>query len=78
MKAQYDRYIRPQSFNEGDVVLTYDQKHDMLGAGKLESMWHGPYVISHVLEKGAYELMHYDGIPLGESCNRLYLKRYYA
>ena len=49
MKSQYDRSIQPCSFNEGDLVLTYDQKHDKLGAGKLESMWHGNYIISRVL-----------------------------
>ena len=43
------------SFNEGDPVLTYDHKHDKLGAGKLDSMWCAPYTISCVLEKGAYE-----------------------
>ena len=66
MKIQYDRTFQPHSFNEGDVVLTYDQMHDNLGAGKLKSMWHGPYIVNHVLEKGAYELVDYDGIPLGE------------
>ena len=49
MKVQYERTIQPRSFNEGDMVLTYDQKHDKLGAGKFESMWHGPYIINHVL-----------------------------
>ena len=49
------------------MVLTYDQKHDKLGGGKLESMWHGCYIVSPVLEKGVYELMDYDGIPLGET-----------
>ena len=78
MKVQYDRTIQPRSFNEGDSVLTYDQKHDKLGACKFESTWHGPYIVSHVLEKGAYELVDYDGIPLGEPRNGLYLKRYYA
>ena len=53
MKAQYHRTIQPRSFNEGYLVLTYDQKHDKLGAGKFESMWHGPYIINHILEKGA-------------------------
>ena len=24
MKSQYDRIIQPHSFNEGDMVLTYD------------------------------------------------------
>ena len=78
MKAQYNIYVQPHSFNEGDLVLTYDQKHDNLGVRKLEPMWHGPYIISRVLEKGTYELMDYDGIPLGEPRNGLYLKRYYA
>ena len=78
MKVQYDGTVQPHSFNEGDLVLTYDQKHDKLGASKFESMWHGLYIASHVLEKGAYELVDYDGIPLGEPQNRLYLKRYYA
>ena len=51
MKSQYGRSIQPLSFNEGDLVLTYDQKHDKLGVGKFESMWHMPYIISRVLEK---------------------------
>ena len=28
MKIQYDRTVQPRSFNEGYMVLTYDQKHD--------------------------------------------------
>ena len=78
MKVQYDRTVQPRSFNEGDLVLTYDQKHGKLGVGKFESMWHEPYIISCVLEKGAYELVDYDGIPLGEPRNGIYLKIYYA
>jgi hypothetical protein len=49
------------AFAEGDLVLVYDQDHDKLGAGKLEPMWHGPYIIKHVLHRGAYELVDYDG-----------------
>jgi hypothetical protein len=65
-------------FAEGDLVLVYDQDHDKLGAGKLEPMWHGPYIIKHVLQRGSYELVDYDGIPLNEPHNGLYLKKYYA
>ena len=78
MKSQYGRSIHPRSFNHGDLVLTCEQKHDKMGAGEFESMWHGPYSVSHVLEKGAYDLVDYSGIPLGYPCNELYLKRYYA
>ena len=49
-----------------------------LGKWKFESMWYGPFIISKVLEKGAYELVDYDGIPLGQPRNGLYLKRYYS
>ena len=65
-------------FNEGDLALTYDQRHDKLGKGKFESMWYGPFIVSKVLEKEPYELVDYDGIPFGKPRNGLYLKRYYA
>ena len=78
MKSQYNRTVHLDSFNEGDMVLTYDQKHDKMGAGKFESMWHKTYIISRVLEKGSYELVDYDGISLGEPRNGIYLKRYYT
>ena len=78
VKAQYDKSFQPCAFNEGDLFLTCDQRHDKLGKGKFESMWYGPFIVSKVLEKGAYELMDYDGIPLEQPRNGLYLKRYYA
>ena len=41
-------------------------------------MWRGPYVVKRVLEKGAYELVDYEGTTLEEPRNGLYLKKYYA
>ena len=41
-------------------------------------MWNDPYIINRVLEKGAYEFIDYDGIPLGEPQNGFYLKRDYT
>ena len=78
VKVQYDKSIQPRVFNKGDLLLTYNQRYDKLGKGKFESMWYNPFVISKVLEKGAYELMDYDGIPSEQPRNGLYLKRYYA
>ena len=78
VKAQYEKSIQPHIFNEGDLVLTYDQRHDKLGKGKFESMWYGPFIVSKVLEKGAYELVEYDRIFFEQPRNSLYLKRYYA
>ena len=48
------------------------------GAGKFNPMWHGPYIFKCVLEKGTYELVHYEGTALAEPRNGLYLKKYYA
>ena len=78
VKAQYDKFVQPRVFNEGRLVLTYDQRHDELGKGKFEYMWYSPFVVSKVLEKGAYEIIDYDGIPFRKPCNGLYLNRYYA
>jgi hypothetical protein len=78
VKAQYDKHVKPHVFSEGDFVLLYEQDQDMLGAEKFKPMWRGPYIVRRVLEKGAYELVDYDGIPLSEPRNGLYLKKYYA
>ena len=51
-KAQYDRKFQPRTFHEGDLVLVYDQPHDVLGHGKFDSLWLGPYIISKDLSKG--------------------------
>jgi hypothetical protein len=53
VKAQYDKIIRPRVFFEGDLVLLYDQPdHENLRDGKFDPMWHGPYIVKRVLEKG--------------------------
>jgi hypothetical protein len=36
------------------------------------------YIIKCVLQKVSYEIIDYDGIPLSEPRNRLYVKKYYA
>ena len=78
IKAQYDQHVQPRIFSEGDLVLLYDQEADVIGKGKFEPLWHGPYIFKRVLAKDAYELVDYDGIPLAQPLNGLYLKRYYA
>jgi hypothetical protein len=70
--------FHPRVFSEGDLVLVYDQDKDALGAGKFNPLWHGPYIVRHVLEKGAYKLVDYEGNVFPEPRNGLYLKKYYA
>ena len=74
VKVQYDKSIRLRRFSEGDLVLFWDQAKETLGAGKFNPMWK----FKCVLEKGAYELVDYEGTTLAEPRNGLYLKNYYA
>ena len=78
IKKRYDRAVKPCTFSEGDLVLVYDQDKDALGAGKFEPLWYGPYIVSKVLEKGAYDLVDYEGNKLARPRNGLYLKQYFA
>ena len=78
VKVQYDKSVHPRRFSEGDLVLLWDQAKEPLGAGKFNPMWHGPYVVKCVLEKGAYELVKYEGTTFVEPRYGLYLKKYYA
>ena len=41
-------------------------------------MWHGPYIVKLVFERGTYELVDYEVTTLAEPRNGLYLKNYYA
>ena len=78
VKVQYDKFVCPRAFSEGYLVLLWDQPKEPLGVGMFNPMWHGPYVVKRVLEKGAYELLDYEGTALAEPRNELYLKKYYA
>jgi hypothetical protein len=78
VKVKYDKFVFPQQYVEGDLVLLYNQAKEPLGEGKFKPMWHGPYIVRRVLEKGAYELEDYEGNMLAKPRNGLYLKRYYV
>ena len=51
VKAQYDKFVKPRIFFEGDLVLVYDQANDTLLEGKFVSMWQEPYIIKCVFAK---------------------------
>jgi hypothetical protein len=77
-KATFDHHVNLRSFNEDDLILSYDITHDTLSHGKFELLWHGTYIIQHFLTKGAYILASPEGHPLKEPVNELYLKKFYA
>ena len=45
IKVQYDKFVHPRKFIEGDLVLLWDQAKEPLGAGKFNPIWHGPYIV---------------------------------
>jgi hypothetical protein len=52
MKNYHSRRLRPRSFQVGDLVLRLTQNsHE-----KLELPWLGPYIITEVIEGGAYSI----------------------
>jgi len=67
VKAHFDQTIYPRTFSKGDLTLLYDQDNDKLGTVKFKTMWHGPYIIKCVLQKGAYEVVDYDGNALSQT-----------
>ena len=56
------------------MVILWDQPKEPLGGGNFNPVWHGPYIVKHVLEKGAYELVDYEGMTLADPRNGIYLK----
>ena len=78
VRAHFDQSVSPHSFVEGDLVLLYDQSHDNMGASKFQPMWHRPYIVKCVLQNGAYEFIDYEGHPMDQPRNGLYLKKYYS
>jgi hypothetical protein len=76
VKVQHDNSISPQQYDEGDLVLFYDQAKEPLGVSIFNPMWHGPYIMRCVLENGSYELEYYEGNVLEKLRNWLYLKIY--
>lgn len=66
VKTHFDQTVSPNNFSEGDLVLLYDRTNHKLGTRKLEYMWHGPYIVKFVLQKGTYELFDYEGNALSQ------------
>jgi len=75
-KCQYDRSICPLFFYKCDLVLVYDQDKHPLGVIKFKPMWFIPFIVKKFLEKGAYQLVDFEGNALSKPINGLYLKKY--
>ena len=74
----YDKRVKPKSYKPGDLglkklmPLRKDPSH-----GKLGPNWEGPYIISHIIRPGNYELQTDEGKTLPHSRIAEHLKRFY-
>ena len=75
LKNYHSRRLRPRSFQVGDLVLRLNQDR----TEKLESPWLGPYVVTEVIEGGAYRIKDKKtGVPEKNPWNVAQLRRFYA
>ena len=52
LRRFHARHVRSRTFHEGDLVLQVDQQW----SHKLAPAWEGPFVVTKVLNNGAYHL----------------------
>ncbi|KAL2228384.1 UNVERIFIED_CONTAM: Retrovirus-related Pol polyprotein from transposon 17.6 [Sesamum indicum] len=76
MTRNYNRRVRPRSFQVSDLVLKKVEvsKH----VGKLDQTWEGPYKVVEVRRKGTYTLQDLEGKNLPRPWNVHNLKKFYA
>ncbi|KAL0439228.1 UNVERIFIED_CONTAM: hypothetical protein Slati_2405800 [Sesamum latifolium] len=76
MINSYNKRVKSRSFQVGDLVL---RRADALKPiGKLDPTWEGPYKVTSIIRKGAYELEDPEGRPLPRPWNIHNLKKYFT
>ena len=78
MKEIFDRRMKPDDFQLGDVVFFWDAPHEEKGKhGNFDHMWMGPYNISAFRGKNSYLLEEMEGdLVFGAPINGRFLKHY--
>ena len=78
MANQYNRHVKPQAFQAGDLVLRRVFKNMAdVAAGKFQLNWESPYTIVKVGAVRSYALDKLDGTPVLRMWNAMHLKKYY-
>lgn len=80
MAGAFNRRVKFRSFGIGDLVLTIRRPIviNRKTQGKFESKWEGPYVITKVFPKGAYELSNHDGRIVYACVNGKFVKKFFT
>lgn len=78
MKKFFDRKVKIDDFQLGNLVLKWDARFEDKGKhGKFDHLWQGPYTISAFSSENAYFLQDSNGnaVTLGP-VNGIFLKHY--
>ncbi|KAI3465894.1 hypothetical protein Pfo_022557 [Paulownia fortunei] len=76
IRVGYSRKVKIRNFQVGDLVL---RRADALKqTGKLEANWEGPYKVTRVIARGAYELEDVRGNKIPRPWNICHLKKFYT
>lgn len=77
VKRIFDRKSRSRKFMVGDLVLLWDKRREPKGAHKkFDSLWIGPFKITHEYGPNTFRLAYPDGTPLPIPYNGKDLKLY--
>ena len=78
MMNLYNRWVRPRTFQAGDLVLRRVFKNTVdPEAGKFQPDWEGSYTTVKVGAAGSYALNKLDGTLVPRMWNATHLKRHY-
>ena len=80
MKKIFDRRAKLDDFQQGDLVLKWDARHEDKGKHrKFDHLWRGPYLITKNHGNNSYSLQGFDGDPFSARLvNGRCLKHYIA
>jgi hypothetical protein len=80
IKQAFDRRVRKEDFQLGDLVLKWDApKQDKGKHGKFEALWIGPFKVSEVFSNNTYKLQDLeDAEVFGSPVNGHFLKKFFT
>jgi hypothetical protein len=80
IKQAFDRKIRKEDFQLGDLVLKWDApKQDRGKHGKFEALWIGPFKVSEVFSNNTYKFYNLEDTEVfGGPVNGHFLKRFFV
>ena len=69
MSKAFDKHVKPQSFQVGELVLVVRRsiittRHT---GNKFTLKWDRPYIVKEVFTNGAYKIINQDGYELAQS-----------